>query len=145
MSRHFVCMFLLTFGTIHAQAQSMYPVVSKSEQRARDDDRRSVLESELAFEREAFVMAKSDFANGPTDARAAAAHRHNENIKALQRELGRIDNQSATANRERPVAKAFRSAGRVADPRKTANFWDPYNRASDTDDFSTSPRRESHE
>jgi hypothetical protein len=123
----------------------MYPVVSKLEQRARDDDRQSVLESELAFEREALAMAKSDFATGPTNARAAAVHRHDENIKALRRELGGIENQTAAEKRERPIAKAFRSAGRVADSKKTANFWDPYNRASDTDDFSTSPRRDSHE
>jgi len=141
MSRHLVCMFLLTFGTFHAQAQSVYPVVSKSEQRARDDDRRSVLESELAFERDALVMAKSNFATGPTNTRAATVHRHDENIKSLQRELGGIENQNAAEKRERPLAKAFRSAGRVADSKKTANFWDPYNRDSDADDFSTSPRR----
>lgn len=145
MSRRLVYLAFLTFATFHAQAQQAYPVVSKLEQKTRDEDRRAVLESELAFERDALSSAKSAFDTSPTNGHAAIVHRHDENMKALRRELDGIEKPNAAEHRERALVKAYRPAGRVADTKRTANFWDPYNRGSDIDTLSTTPRRDSHE
>lgn len=145
MSRRLVFIFLLSTGTLCAQAQSTYPVVSKSEQKAHDDDRRPLLESEFAFEGEGLEKAKAEFIAEPTNERMAAVHRHQENIKALQRELGAIGPQAVEEKRGRPVAKAVRQVAHIVDSKKAPNFWDPYNRTPDATDFSTSPTRNSHD
>jgi hypothetical protein len=145
MSRRLVFMFLLSTGMFCAQAQPTYPVVSKSEQKARDDDRRPLLDSELAFEGEALERAKTEFVTEPTNERVAAVHRHQENIEALQRELGAVGLQEVDEKRERPVAKAVRQVAHAVDSKRTPNFWDPYNRTPDPVDFSISPTRNSHE
>lgn len=145
MSYRSVAIFLLSISTLCAQAQPGYPVVSKSEQKARDDDRLPLLESELAHEQEALAKAERGLAVDSETGRAANIHRHRENIKALQREMQSIENQNLPDRRARPIVKAIRSTPRIVDSRKAANFWDPYNRAPDSDDFFTSPRRDSHE
>lgn len=145
MSHRLVFMFLLSTATLCAQAQSAYPVVSKSEQKARDDDRRPLLESELSLEKDALAKAKAELVIEPTNERIAEVHRHQENINALHREIGAIGPQKMEQKRERPVAKAIRQVAHVVDSKRKPNFWDPYNRTPDLTDFSTSPTRNSHE
>lgn len=145
MPHRFIAIFLLSISTLRAQAQPAYPVVSKSEQNARDADRLPLLESELALEQEALAKAKRKPASDSETERAATIHRHQENIKALQREMNGIENQNLPDRRTRPVVRAMLPAARITDSRRAANFWDPYNRAPDSEDFSTSPRRDSHE
>jgi hypothetical protein len=120
--------------------------VAKAEQVERDKDRHQILATELAAEREALTESKAAFKENPARDRELEVHRHEENIKALQREL---DNSStgndAARHPKRVVVKAQRPAISAGNAKDTGRFWDPYNRASDTTDFSTSPRRDSHE
>lgn len=145
MPHRFIATFLLSISTLSAQAQSGYPVVSRSEQKARDDDRVPLLESELVFEQQALAKAERDLASNSETERAANIHRHQKNIKALQREMSRIENQNPPYRHTHPLVKAVRPIGRITDSRRSGNFWDPYNRAPEPDDFSTSLRRDSHE
>lgn len=145
MSHRLVFILLLSVAPPCAQAQAAYPTVSKAEQKTRDDDRRPLLEAELEAERAALSQAQNDLATGATKERTAAVHRHQENIKALHRELDGIADQDVVERRERLVVKAVRSPSGMTASKRTANFWDPYNRAPDHTDFSTSPRRDSHE
>lgn len=145
MSYRSIPIFLLSMATAYAPAQSMYPTVSNAEQKVRDDDRVPLLESELAFEREALEKAKKASAAGATDERFAAIHRHEENIRALGREISGLEKHEASEHRSRAIVKAVRVPARFSDSKRTSNFWDPYNRGPDTTDFSTSPRRDSHE
>lgn len=140
MSNRLISILLLSTGALCAQAQSTYPVVSKAEQQARDEARRPLLDSELAFEREALAKAGKEFDAGPTREREAAVHRHKENIKALLREIETVEEKTTEPKQARMVARAIRPPARIAETKKTANFWDPYNRASDTADFFTSPK-----
>jgi hypothetical protein len=117
--------------------------VAKPEQVARDKDRRLILEAELVAERESLMKAKEEFEASPTRDREMEVHRHWENVKALQREL-EIGTQAAGAPK-RVVARAQRPATTTGSATETGRFWDPYNRAPDITDFSTSPRRDSHE
>jgi hypothetical protein len=145
MLHRLISIVLLSVATLCAQAQSSYPVISKSEQRAKDDDRLPLLESELALERKALAKARREPGACIEKECALDIHRHEENIKSLQREIQGIDIQDLTDRRERPAAKAVRPASRIADSRRSPTFWNPYNRASDTDEFSTSPRRDRHD
>lgn len=145
MSYRLIPIFLLSMAAACAPAQPMYPTISKANQKVRDDDRLPLLESELAFERNALEKAKHDLAAVPTNERSAAVHRHEENIKALRREIGAVAAQDEPEKSERPVVKAIRVKTPLAESKKAPNFWDPYNRAPDSNDFSTSPRRDSHE
>jgi septal ring factor EnvC (AmiA/AmiB activator) len=145
MSHRFISIFWLAISTLCAQAQPAYPVISQSEQKARDDDLLPLLESELVFEQKALAKAKLERAYDSETERAANVHRHQENIKALRREMKSIENQNPQDRRAHPVVKAIRAPTRIVESRRTANFWDPYNRAPDYDDFSTNPRKDSHE
>jgi hypothetical protein len=73
---------------LYVQAQAGFPMVDKVAQRARDDDRRLILETELAAERADLAKAQAQLATGATSERQASAHRHQENVNALLRELG---------------------------------------------------------
>lgn len=140
MSNRLISILLLSTGALCAQAQSMYPVVSKAEQQARDEARRPLLDAELAFEREALAKAAKELDAGPTRERDATVHRHKENIKALLREIETVEEKATEPKQARMVARAIRPPAGIAETKKAANFWDPYNRAPDTADFFTSPK-----
>jgi hypothetical protein len=145
MSSRLLLIFILSAWSPYAHAQANYPVIGKAEQQIRDNDRRAILQEELAAEREALAKAQAAHDAGPTSEREAAVHRHTENIKALLREL---DSDAKTKPEPmRVVVKATRPASQVSAPaaRNQGRFWDPYNRAPDVTDFSTTPRRENHE
>jgi len=143
MRYRLVFIFLLSGATVHVQAQSPYPVISEAEQRQRDIDRRLILETELAAERDALTKSQALVATFPE--REATVHRHTENIKALQRELDDVAGRAIVRGPQRVVVRAMRPAAASTTATRAPRFWDPYNRTSDTTDFSTSPRRESHE
>jgi hypothetical protein len=138
MSHRLAFIFLLSAVVPSVQAQPLFPVVANAEQKARDEDRRLILQTELAAEREGLAKAKAMSDPG-------AVHRHEENIKALQRELDGGDVQSGSEARRRVTVKALRPSANAGNNARPPRFWDPYNRAIDFNDSLTSQRSESHE
>ena len=145
MAHRLVSIFLLSAAAPYVQAQPLYPVVANAEQKERDADRRLILQTELAAEREALAKAKSKPDAVGSREQASAIHRHEENVKALERELEGSAVQSGAGAISRAVVKAVRPAARTANATRIPQFWDPYNRASDFNVPSTSQRSESHE
>lgn len=154
MQRHAVIFLLIVplslaqFHVSYAQQPASYPIVDPATQKARDIDRRHILEAELQAERQELAKAQVSLAAGATQEREADVHRRLENIKSLQRELdGVAGKQQAPRESLRVVVKAQRPA--ASTQRKThgpAAFWNPYNRSPDpevTADLPTTPRRES--
>lgn len=137
--------FFLVGCSANALAQSSYPVIDKKIQKARDQERHLILNTELLAEYQEFRKTTSALDVNPTPELAAKAHRHDENIKALQRELSSADKGQKLPNEPlRVVVRAERQArpngGAVA-----ATYWNPYNRATDDkslNDSSTTPRRD---
>jgi hypothetical protein len=145
MTHRLLPILVLAATTLCVRAQPLYPTVAKAEQAERDKGRRLILETELAAEQEALMKSKAAFENSPTSDREIEFHRHGENIKALQRDLDSTTNNDAARNPKRVLVKAQRPATGAGNTKDVGRFWDPYNRAPDTTDFSTSPRRDSHE
>ena len=143
MTHRLLSILVLAAATVCVRAQPLFPSVAKAEQVERDKDRRLILEAELVAERESLMKAREEFEASPTRDREMEIHRHRENVKALQREL-ESSPQAADASR-RAVARVQRPATTTGSAKDAGRFWDPYNRAPDTTDFSTSPRRDSHE
>jgi hypothetical protein len=127
------------------QAQPLYPVIEQAAQGTRDEDRRLILETELHAERDALSKAQSAPAISVTLERQAEVHRHTENIKALQRELaGMTARQPSTGEPQHVIVKAISQAtiSRGRGTTGAARFWNPYNRAPDPVDSSTTSRRD---
>jgi len=143
MTHRILSILALAAATVCVRAQPLFPAVAKAEQVERDKDRRLILEAELAAEGESLMKAKAGFEASPGRDRGLEVHRHQENIKALQRELDSI--VQAAGAPKRGVVKAQRPALTTERAKDTGRFWDPYSRAPDTTDFSTSPRRDSHD
>ena len=152
--RH-ISILLVIFSLGYMQCELLYaqdalfPIVSPSIQKTRDDDRRQILEAELQAERQVLVNAQAALATGFTRERATNVHRHVENVTALERELELVAAaQSAPRGAFRLVVKNQRQL--AAAPRNlngAAAFWNPYNRAPDPDrdasiDLSTTSRRD---
>jgi hypothetical protein len=140
MTHRLVSIFFLSAAASYVQAQPLYPVVAEAEQKVRDADRRLILQTELSAEREALakVKARSDTA-GPNE-QASVVHRHEENIKALERELDSSSVPKGAEARPLAVVKAFRPAARIADAPRVPQFWNPYNRTTDFNVSSTSQK-----
>jgi hypothetical protein len=145
MTHRLVSIFLLSVAVPSVQAQPLYPVVAKADQKTRDADRRLILQTELAAEREALAKAKSGSNVVAKNESGLAIHRHEENIKALERELEGSALTSGDESPARAVVKALRPAARAANVARVPQFWDPYNRASDFNASSTNQRSDSHE
>jgi hypothetical protein len=142
MSLRLLSILMCSAWPLCVQAQPKFPVVSKTVQEARDDDRRMILQTELAAEREALAKAQAAHDGGPTKERVAEVHRRTENVNALQRELGRLVDQPASRELHRVAIKAVRPGSAAAIVASAPRFWDPYNRGSDTTDSSINPRGE---
>ena len=131
----------------YAQDSASYPIADPAAQKARDNERRHILESELETERQELAKAQASLTASPTQERAAEVHRHLENIKSLQRELdGVAGRQQAPRQPLRVVVKAQRPAASPRNVNGTAAFWNPYNRVPDpevTADLPTTSWRES--
>ncbi|WP_208281635.1 hypothetical protein, partial [Massilia oculi] len=120
-------------------------LIDNKTQEARDQERHLILNTELLAEYQEFWKTTGALAASPTPELAAKAHRHDENIKALQAEL-----RSADAGRKPPNAplRVVVRAERQAGPRGgagAATYWNPYNRATNDRSpniSSTTPRRD---
>jgi hypothetical protein len=119
-----------------AKGNEPFPIIDKVAQQARDLDRRHILEAEFAAEQQALGVARQAMAKAPADDTRAAVHRHEENVKALQRELEPLQG-------EKPVRVSARAVGPepVAVSKRTtpapvqAPFWDVYRRGAPPTDF----------
>jgi hypothetical protein len=118
-----------------AQGKEPFPFIDRATQQVRDMDRRAILASELASEQLALVAAREAMAKVPTDDTQADLHRHEENVKALQRELGRLPDAKPVRVHARAAAtEGTVDNGRVSSMPPPAPFWDVYRRgASPTD------------
>ena len=133
---------------LYAQTLASYPKVDPATQRARDADRRHILEIELQAERQELAKAEAAPAAIPSTERTASVNRHLENIKSLQRELAGVDRtQKAPQEPVRAVVRALRPAASISrDLNGPIAFWNPYNRAPEPAaivDLSTTTKRES--
>jgi len=114
-----------------AEGNEPYPVVDSASQQARDIDRRAILESELAAEQQALGSAKETFARAPTDDMRSGVHRHEENVKALRRELERLTDSAPVRVAARPAARDVTAATVRTPPAPVqAPFWDVYRRSA---------------
>lgn len=147
MSPFRTVIFFLIANSTSAVAQSSYPVIDKSVQQARDQERHLILSTELLAEYQALEATNSSIAARPTDELRAKAHRHNENIKALRREIRGTDAAPAP---DAPVRAVIKPRRRDESPvargaNSIATYWNPYNRATEarqTIDSSTTLRRD---
>lgn len=139
MQRHafiFLLIAPLLFAPSHvsyAQQPAPYPIIDQATQKARDIDRRHILETELQAEHQELAKAQASLATGATQERAADVHRRLENIKSLQRELdGVAGKQRVPRESLRVVVKAQRPATSTQrNMNGPAAFWNPYNRSAD--------------
>ena len=114
-----------------AEGNEPYPVFDSAIQKARDLDRRAILELELASERQALGSAKEAFAKAPTDDMRIGVHRHEENVKALQRELERLPHNAPVRLAARPAVRdAATTVTRTPPAPNQAAFWDVYRRSA---------------
>jgi len=148
MSVFRIVIFFLIGYSASALAQSSYLVIDKKVQQARDEERHLILNTELLAEHQELAKARAELASNPTRELQAKTHRHDENIKTLQRELRGIGPAPASPSEPlRVVATAKRP--QEPSPARTATalarYWNPYNRAVETrppTDSSTTLRRE---
>jgi hypothetical protein len=124
MNNRFVPIILLCAAPLCALAQGAYPMVDRATQKVRDDERRLILETELEAERAALGKARQALATDPSDEHRADEHRHEQNIAALQRELGVKPAPVRLAARVRRV-RAAATPPSAAGP---APDWDPFRR-----------------
>jgi len=106
-----------------------------------------ILNTELLAEYQELAKTTSALAASPTQELTAKAHRHDENIKALQRELRGADAaQKSPSAPLRVIVRAERQTGRSQTGGAAAvTYWNPYNRAADersSNHSSTTPRRD---
>lgn len=118
-----------------ARGNEPFPSIDKASQQARDLDRRAILASELAAEQQALGAAQESMAKAPTEDTQSDLHRHEQNVKALRRELGQLPD-------EKPLRVHARAAGANANVEhkhtsstpSPAPFWDVYRRGASTID-----------
>lgn len=114
-----------------AEGNEPYPVFDSATQKDLDIDRRAILESELAAERLALDSVKEAFARAPTDGLRIRVHRHEENVKALQRELERLPHSAPVRLAARPAVRdAATTTTRIPPAPIQAAFWDVYRRSA---------------
>lgn len=139
--------FLIGYST-SALAQSPSPIVSRQTQHALDAERRLILNTELSAEYQELAKTKDFLSHTPTGELQAKAHRHEQNIRSLKRELDGIVGTGSPMSEPirvvgRPERQPERIALRGADAAPT--YWNPYNRTALTvqpTDSSTAPRRD---
>jgi hypothetical protein len=114
-----------------AEGNEPYPVVDSASQKARDIDRRAILESELAAEQQALGGAKEALARAPSDDMRSGLHRHEENVKALRRELDRLRDTAPIRVAARPAIRGTTATAKRTPPSPVqAPFWDVYRRSA---------------
>lgn len=144
MFRSRIVILLLIPAATCALAQAANMTISKEEQQARDKDRHLILRTELVAENQELARAQAAFRLSATAELATEVHRRMENIKALQRELASAAGEPKTGQPSRLVVKVkqLASPARAQRTSGTATFWNPYNRAPDSEistDLLTTP------
>lgn len=144
MFRPSIVILLLIVVANCALAQAANMTISKEEQQARDKDRHLILHTELVAENQELAKAQAAFRLSATAELATEVHRRMENIKALQRELASAAGEPEAGQPSRLVVKVKQSASPARAQRTSgaATFWNPYNRAPDSEvstDFLTTP------
>lgn len=130
--------FLFAASPFPVYAQDTFPSVDQATQKARDDTRRQILQTELATEKKALDSAQQTLADAtnakqPTaklDALRQEADRNAKNVGALNIELAALGKLPATAKTSSPVRLQGRTINNSApDTTQPAPFWDVYKRA----------------
>lgn len=124
-----------------ARGNEPYPIVDRGAQKARDVDRRAILEAELTAEQDALRLAHEAMAKAPSDEARREVHRREENVKALHRELARVPMEVQV----RVTARATNidaASGKRPAPQAQVPFWDVYLRNASPTDFQP-PAKES--
>lgn len=116
--------------------------VDKPVQQARDIDRRAILEAEFAAEEEALGLAREALAKAPTGLARADLHRHEENLKALQRELARLQEGMPVRVGARQATAGDTVAAQSRQQPALAPFWDVYRRSAPPVDLQPPPAKE---
>lgn len=121
---HFFIFIITLFGSAahEASAQSAFPSVPPAIQQERDATRREILTIELSAEQAALAAARGKWPADPL-----AAHRHELNVAALQRELGATSGGAPLRVKVRAVPVVPTDKRRIEDP---APFWDVYRRVT---------------
>ncbi|WP_296948422.1 hypothetical protein [uncultured Massilia sp.] len=125
-----------------AAGNEPFPVVDKAVQQARDIDRRAILETELAAEEQALGLARAALAKMPGDRALADAHRHEENVKALRRELARLQEAMPVRVNARKAPAGDTVAAPARHQSSQAPFWDVYRRNAPPVDVQPPPAKE---
>ena len=114
-----------------------FPPVDQATQKARDDTRRQILQTELATEKKALDGAQQALADAinakqPTaklDPLRQEAERHAKNVNALNGELTALGKLPAAAKASTPVRLSGRTINSAPNATQPAPFWDVYKRA----------------
>ncbi len=124
--------------SVRANAQGNFPSVDPVTQRARDDTRRQILQTELTTEKKALedaqlVLAEATKAKQPTiklDQLRQDAERYAKNIVALNNELAATGSLSGATKAATSVRLSGRTTNSSSDAtqRTEAPFWDVYRR-----------------
>jgi hypothetical protein len=119
-----------------AEGKEPFPFIDKAVQQTRDVDRCRILEAEFAAEQQALGAARAAMARAPAEDTKDVVHRHEENVKALQRELDRLQDEKPVRVSARVVGAGATAAGKRATPAPVqARFWDVYRRGVSPTDF----------
>lgn len=118
-----------------------YPVVDKDVQKSRDADRHTILEAELAAEQQALGIAMAAASKAKGGDIQGDVHRHEENVKALQREMQRpLVSAPVRVNARSAGSDAIVAATRTAPTPAQAPFWDVYRRGASPIDSQSSSK-----
>lgn len=113
-----------------------FPVVDTAMQKARDDTRRQILQSELTTKMKAYedangALSAAISAKQPAekiDALKQAALEHRKNVEAIHGELVSL-NKAAGGSKSAPVAVRAHAAAAPANAQRPVPYWDVYNRS----------------
>ncbi|CAH0445338.1 hypothetical protein LMG10661_01589 [Ralstonia syzygii subsp. syzygii] len=131
----FVAALSLPAWSQDALPAAAFPAVDAATQKARDDTRRQILQSELATEKKAYddvngALSTAISGKQPTDkidALKQSVLGHQKNVEAIQGELANLD-KPAGGTKAAPVAVRARAAAAPASDQRPAPYWDVYNR-----------------
>jgi len=126
----------------YARGNEPYPIVDRSAQAASDIDRCAILDAELTAEQQKVRRARDVMAITPSEEARRELHRHEENLKALHRELDRVPVDKPVRVTVRAATGDATATKRGAFKSGDAPFWDVYRRTAPLTDFQP-PAKES--
>lgn len=89
-------------GPAAGSTPSAFPRVDSAQQRARDDDRRTILNDELRFEEKKLAELKRDFNNGEPERQGNERNyaKYQERVASMKEEIGRTERNVEALRRE---------------------------------------------